>query len=765
MNRLARTTSLGWLSLLVFVVHAQAQQEPHVGYVYPAGGQRGTTLQITVGGQYLDGVNAVHVSGTGIEATVVDHDKPLDQRQINQVREKIQEAQKELRESEGGRFAAMRSPRFAKMLEEKGVTREDLQKLMEERRKRNDPKIQANPQIEEQVTLEVTLAEEAALGPRELRLVTGRGLSNPVRFCVGELPEQRENEPNDRVADSVKAPLPVFLNGQILPGDVDRFDFQARKGQRLVVAANARELIPYLADAVPGWFQATLTLLDSHGREVAYVDDFKFQPDPVLFYEIPEDGTYTLEIKDSIYRGREDFVYRIAIGELPYVTSVFPLGGRQGEKISVELMGWNLPKQTVSFENQSSIGRGGQTNVPVPHNLGTPVPFAVDALPECLEQEPNNQQQNATKIGFPVIVNGRIDRPGDWDLFRFEGIKGQKIVAEIMARRLNSPLDSVMELTDADGKQIALNDDHEDKGAGLTTHHADSRIAIELPAGGSYYLRLGDAQQAGGESYGYRLRVSPQQPDFELRVVPASVNVRAGGTAAITVFALRRDGFDGDIHLSLDDAPRGMALSGGRIPADVDQIRLTLTAPLFFREKIAAPTIVGTATIDGREVRRKAVAAEDMMQAFIYQHLVPAEEFLVSIQRNPRGGGSVRLLETKPIQIPVGGTALAQFAAPAAPMGGTFDFTLSNPPDGIAIERVERGPETAVLVLSADAEKAKPGVKGNLIVDVSIERTLRPQDGRPEVKRRFPVGILPAIAFEVVEPKTWLDAAISAADR
>ena len=33
----------------------------------------------------------------------------------------------------------------------------------------------------------------------------------------------------------------------------------------------------------------------------------------------------------AIYRGREDFVYRITIGELPFVTSIFPLGGRAGE--------------------------------------------------------------------------------------------------------------------------------------------------------------------------------------------------------------------------------------------------------------------------------------------------------------------------------------------------------------------------------------------------------------------------------------------------
>ncbi len=69
-----------------------------------------------------------------------------------------------------------------------------------------------------------------------------------------------------------------------------------------------------------------LTLYDAKGREVGYADDYTFHPDPVLSCRIPEDGEYTLEIRDAIYRGRADFVYRIAVGELPYVTGIFPLG-------------------------------------------------------------------------------------------------------------------------------------------------------------------------------------------------------------------------------------------------------------------------------------------------------------------------------------------------------------------------------------------------------------------------------------------------------
>ena len=87
-------------------------------------------------------------------------------------------------------------------------------------------------------------------------------------------------------------------------------------------------------------------------------------------------------------------------------------------------------------------------------------------------------------------------------------------------------------------------------------------------------------------------------------------------------------------------------------------------------------------------------------------------------------------------------------------------FELNSPPDGIAIDRVTFGEGPALLVVSADASKAEAGSKGNLIVDVFIERS-ESRDGVARPARRISVGVLPAISFEVVEPKTWLDEAIS----
>ena len=226
------------------------------------------------------------------------------------------------------------------------------------------------------------------------------------------------------------------------------------------------------------------------------------------------------------------------------------------------------------------------------------MPFAVDAIAERLEKKSNDSSESAQQVSLPIIINGRIDKPDDWDVFRFEGRVGQEVFAEVRARRLGSPLDSVLRLTDATGKQLAINDDHEDEGAGLVTHHADSLLSVTLPADGTYFVHLGDIQQHGGADYAYRLRIGPPRHDFELRIVPSSINVRGGGTVPLAVHALRRDGFSGDIDLAFGDAPRGFKLAGARVPASQDQVRLTLTVPPAKKKRTLTLSMLGRATIN-----------------------------------------------------------------------------------------------------------------------------------------------------------------------
>ena len=502
-------------------------------------------------------------------------------------------------------------------------------------------------------------------------------------------------------------------------------------------------MIPYLPDAVPGWFQAAVTLFDPAGAEIARGDDLRFRPDPVLHCEIPKDGEYVLEVRDALYRGREDFVYRIAIGELPYLTGLFPLGGRTGEVIPIDLVGWNLPATTLKSPAQP---RGVHfVSVLKGTLLSNRKPFVVDTMPECREREPNNEISSAQRIGLPVVINGRIDHPGDKDVFCFEGRAGQQIVAEVKARRLGSLLDSALSLIDANGKQTAFNDDWEDRTAPLATHHADSCLRTTLPAEGLYYLHVVDQQGKGGAEHGYRLHVAAPNPDFELRIVPPSINARAGTTVPIVAHVLRREGFTGDVALSLKEAPPGFRLCGAHVPAGQDSIPLTLSVPTESRSEPYSLSIVGRASIQGREVTRPAVPAEDMMQAFAYRHLVPAQELKVAVWGRAAPNAAARIVSAVPLKIPPGGAARVEVSVPAPPMAGEIGFSLNGAPDGITLKEFSG----RMLVIEVDAAKIKPGLVGNLIVETFVQRAAADV---PENKRRVPLGALPAIPFEIVKP-------------
>jgi hypothetical protein len=193
----------------------------------------------------------------------------------------------------------------------------------------------------------------------------------------------------------------MVFNGQILPGDVDRFRFRAHAGQDLVMEAQARHLIPYMPDAVPGWFQAVLTLYDPKGREVAYADRYRVSQDPVLFYHVPLDGEYVVEVRDALYRGREDFVYRLSVGEEPFVTQMFPLGGRTGAETVASIAGWNLPESQLKLDTRPGPENVRYAVLKGNKGLSNRLPYVVDDLPECTETEPNDTRENAQHLTLP----------------------------------------------------------------------------------------------------------------------------------------------------------------------------------------------------------------------------------------------------------------------------------------------------------------------------------------------------------------------------
>jgi hypothetical protein len=647
--------------LLILVAPVAWAQRQYIGYVYPAGGQQGTTFPIRLGGQALANPTGLMVSGEGVSARLVDYYRVYSNQELDLLRQQLKELEKPDHPLDEGLINRMAYYEFPGVIGPPDLVKPfdalgngDAELPLAERARRNlirriqnifaeDERFPAVRAHTELIFAEVTIAPDAPPGRREIRVITKQGISNPLPFFVGQLPEvcrkpmktaqlpvlgrehlaQRKRPPEE---EEVRITLPCTMNGQIAPGEFNRYRFFAKKGQNLVVVVQARELIPYVADAVPGWLQAVIHIHDASGREVAFCDDFRFRPDPVLFFQVPEDGEYVLTIHDALFRGRESFVYRISIGEIPYLTHVFPLGGRADQPLKVELAGWNLPATSLELP-PAPEGRPGVYEVRASAGpwLSNPLPVARDTLPEMFDQEPNDQTAQAQSISLPVIVNGRIDRPGDWDVFRLDGSAGQVVVLEVLARRLASPVDSFLKVTTADGQVIALNDDYHDAASGANTDHADSYLMVRLPADGTYFVHIGDTRRQGGPEFAYRLRISPPRPDFALRVIPSRVCIPSKGSFSVTVFAIRKDGFAGPITLVAEGLPEGVQCPGATLQPGQHSVALPFRTTLALWETPVAIRIFGKAQVEGGEIVREALPAEDRMQAFLWRHLLPAE--------------------------------------------------------------------------------------------------------------------------------------------
>ena len=786
------------------VLAQSAARKVNVGYIYPAGGQQGTTLTAIAGGQYLRGTSQVLVSGDGVTANTKLFGQPV--RSINgEKRQLLLKKFNDLRKIRIAEFTG-KAPeteqidrRYEAALKkmEKELSNPDLTE--KERKKvenyytipehpyldgiedmslrelehirsivtfpRN--KTQDNRQIGEFMQLEIAIAKDAKPGPREIRFVTGTSISDPIIFQVDTVHEVTELEPNNKTAipekigntplppmDTVK--LPAVLNGQIMPGDVDRFRFRAERGQKLVIEAYARSLTPYLADAVPGWFQATLALYDANGKEVAYTDDFMFNPDPVMLFDVKQTGDYELEIRDSIYRGREDFVYRVKVGEQPFITSIFPLGGTEGKEIKAELHGWNLPVETVTLDTSKADGAIKKICCDKDNLFSNCVSYCVSDISEIVEKENNNNLENAEPVSLPTIVNGLIDNSGDIDIFRFNGKAGDTVALEVMGRRLNSPVDSIIKLLDKDGTVIAVNDDYVEKDqhlyldtTGLTTHHADSIMTAELPADGKYYVCIADSQNQGGLDYGYRLRMSAPEPDFSLRTNISSAQVNCGGIIAFTIFAMRKDGFDGEINIELKDPVQGFNLTGGTIPPGCDKVCVTISTPPLRPTQIYNLKLIGWTKVNNKMVIRPVVPADDSMQAFLYRHLVPADNFVLQVIKNKWPIPPVEILNT-PIELTPGESKVVIAKTKKRAVLDEIKLQLRDNPDGLTISDVKVVKQGLSFILTANADEMKSGYQGNLLIEGIREYYPKDKNGKvAKTAKTYSMGYLPAVPIRV----------------
>ncbi len=350
---------------------------------------------------------------------------------------------------------------------------------------------------------------------------------------------------------------------------------------------------------------------------------------------------------------------------------------------------------------------------------------------------------SAEKVTPPVVVNGRIGRAGDVDVFRFDGRAGETVVAAVDARRLGSPLDSAVRVLDSAGHVLGSNDD-------AMPGDADSSLTVRLPAGGAYLVEVSDSHGRGGPAYAYRLRISPPMPDFRLAVSPAGLAVPADACLPVTVHVLRTDGFTGPVAVALKAAPHGFSLSGATVPAGVDSIRMTLQAPGQSTARPVELKLEGAATIAGQAVTHAATAVDTAGAALFWGQPEPCAD---------AGGGGAAVQAGAARRAGAGragagarrrlGAGRGHDAAAAGVRAGRpgADGSAAGG-DGGATRRSRR--TGSAFRLRADGRDAKPGLTDNLILSAYAEGDRGDRGDRGRQRRE--IGVLPAIAFVVVNP-------------
>ncbi len=307
--------------------------------------------------------------------------------------------------------------------------------------------VPSKPLNPNRLEVDLAISAEARVGLHKLGVVTPRGVPVFQSFSVEAHPGSAEIEPNDDPRVIKKVVLPAVLLGTIeRPGDVDHFKFQAREGRQFVFSTTARGLGSSL--------RGLLTLLDDQGRTVAEAAAVEGNGDPLLTVTIPGDGVYTLRVADVDYADRNHF-YRIAVGEEPYISAVFPLGVARGRASTVQIEGLNLAG--VSEVKMSPASEAGTLVKVTPTGLPRPIlrrTVVVCDGPQAVENEPNDEPSGAERISMPGGISARIDHAGDVDHFRFPAKKGERLIVEVFGRRLGTPIDPIIEIVDDQGRTL-----------------------------------------------------------------------------------------------------------------------------------------------------------------------------------------------------------------------------------------------------------------------------------------------------------------------
>ncbi len=572
----------GWLLLLMVVAallpcdgFAQTEPEDDRGplliSVSPLSGQPGSTFKVEARGNRLDGAYAVWIDDSGFKGRVLSVEEVKDQ-----VKLRVRPSQQE---------------------------------------KKPVPVYRA--------LIELQIEATARAGVYALRLVSPRGISNPIGFPVVDAPLTVEAAGSHQtIKQSQLFVLPGFISGKIgEPGEVDFYSFHAKKGQRF--RFEAVEGQKFDAGAMTGQFTPELALYRAGG---SWFDPQR--PPRILFEEqhssdlmhmvpggtckFPEDGQYFLQVSGLFGQGCPDCTYQVRV-----LSSEGPSESiRQYEPATFEwserTLSRRLTDHWIANLEARSVKGPEATAKETPSNENGGVRSAAERGPEQLnssgnpgvvvEREPNERASQTESTSVPAVLEGTIEHPGDVDSFKFKVDAGQKLAFEVETLDVQPPyFNPRVGVADSQDREVFSN---VERRLSMYNNNADPQVYLKaaqpkatysFERGGEYVLQVRDiTSRYGGPRYRYRILVRPQIPHVgEVSVIPRE-NLDATPEAAkrsevnrinlvrkepkkLILVVSYEEGFTGDLSFFFTGLPEGVEafpavhFNEGRAPLEVTQ--------------------------------------------------------------------------------------------------------------------------------------------------------------------------------------------------
>lgn len=482
----------------------------------------------------------------------------------------------------------------------------------------------------------VEIGRSVPPGIYDARVVGRYGISNPRAFAVGTLAEMTlDKVPTTREA-AKDIPLNSVVNARAEANAIQYFQVAAHENERVLVRCEAREIDSRL--------EPVLAVLDESGHEIGHN-----RHGGILDFTVASDGIFMIKIHDTIFRGGTEYWYRLSVGTFAHVDFAFPpvvvpgknkvaLFGRNlsGGKLRNDLIADGKPLEEIDADldvpTDSTARRASLAGMPLmpaqtglewfayrfPSTQGAanPVLFSIANAKIIPEIETNHAPETAQKISLPCEIAGRFGGRNNRDWFTFEAKKGETYWIEVVSHRLGLPTDPLVVVQRVSGNTtsdvLELNDSEANfGGAEFNTSHRDPSGKFEVKEDGTYRLLVRDlfAQVHPDARLVYHLSIRKPAPDFKLVALPqagppakkeakdipvTSLSSRRGETVAMKVFVWRRDGFNGEIAVTVEDLPSGIAASPCRVESGKNSGLLFLTAANDTRPSRTAITVRGT---------------------------------------------------------------------------------------------------------------------------------------------------------------------------